>query len=186
MAKEDNGIDFDPTTNDLEAGNEVGTESGEGGPVDPAYQEAVLDSVRADVAAEAIDPTVAAEVAELEAELGVTHTEAAAESSPMESLAGARDLSEFAGALGRMESIADPIAGSITVTEAMKEKVRAMTLDLGQAAGLIKDSGAYGESAQRLVDGALERSSTLPSSLQSKFRQLATDYINGAIAEGKG
>lgn len=103
------------------------------------------------------------------------------EKSPLDTLKSAQSLVELSQALSAMDSYRDPISGEVNLDK-VKQAVGEMNLSLGQAYGLMRDNGSYEGTPQRLVDEVFAKISNLPSSIQSVYRQLATNYIDEGIA----
>lgn len=103
------------------------------------------------------------------------------EKSPLDTLKSAQSLVELSQALSAMDSYRDPINGEVNLDK-VKQAVGEMNLSLGQAYGLMRDNGSYEGTPQRLVDEVFAKISNLPSSIQSVYRQLATNYIDEGIA----
>lgn len=82
--------------------------------------------------------------------------------------------------IGSIDSYKDPIAGEVSL-ERVRQIVSDMNLELGQAAGLIRDNGKYEGAPERIVNEVFAKISGLPSKLQTAYNRIATDYINKQI-----
>ena len=113
--------------------------------------------------------------AELDAKFLVTNEKP---SLTPESFSGVSDPSEFIALLKRANNtITDPISGVTELRPSIIQDLERLSLDLGQAAGLIRNNGTYEGSPRRIVDEVFAAIGNLPRVVQAPFRNTATRYI---------
>lgn len=132
-------------------------------------------SVDATGESQPFNPNDTARIAELEAKFEKKEM-------TQEVLAQARDINEFSSYLGKMETFNDSTAGNIS-TSRILGTIQDINLELGQAVGLIRQSGLVDGTPKIIIDKAYADISNLPADLQKLYRPLVVKYLDEARAQ---
>jgi hypothetical protein len=103
------------------------------------------------------------------------------ERSPAERMMDARDISEFSSYMNKVDAYEDSMAGKITKMDSIRDLVGELNLDLGQAYGVMRDSGTYEGTPRRIVEEVRAKMASLPYDLQKVYGNLVGKYVSEGI-----